>query len=353
MRIAESRVDLASHHQRTVIQRSENREFRELREFRPATGPTGPTRPALGLFQDSAPVSLSSRTKDSAGAELNSARAKSVDGEETIPGDPTINLLRHMLRDLFGLEVKTFDAKELNIDTEWHRELTVLQESRQIAAEGGSALAARSFRQETEQLSFAAEGVVRTTDGEEIRFALRFELQYQRTEELRVVAAENSRPRKDPLVLNFDGPAAQLADQTFHIDLDGDGSDDAPHLVGAGSGFLVFDRNGNGKLDGRHELFGPQTGDGFRELAQHDEDGNGWIDEGDAIWKALRLWSEGGLRWQHLDEAGVGAIGLGRVATPFELRLGNGDSGGQIGQTGLFLRNDGRAGTIQHLDLAI
>jgi hypothetical protein len=31
-------------------------------------------------------------------------------------------------------------------------------------------------------------------------------------------------------------------------------------------------------------LFGPQTGNGFAELAEYDEDKNNWIDENDSIY---------------------------------------------------------------------
>ena len=34
------------------------------------------------------------------------------------------------------------------------------------------------------------------------------------------------------------------------------------------------------------------TGDGFKDLAMYDEDGNGWIDENDEIFSKLLIWSK-------------------------------------------------------------
>lgn len=49
---------------------------------------------------------------------------------------------------------------------------------------------------------------------------------------------------KDPLVLDFGGPAAALSDVRFDFDLDGDGRKEQLPLL-SGSGFLAFDRNAN------------------------------------------------------------------------------------------------------------
>ena len=158
----------------------------------------------------------------------------------------------------------------------------------------------------------------------------------------------------DPLVLNFAGTAAQLTDQRFAFDLDADGSAEQINFAGPGSGFLVFDRNANGKVDNGRELFGPTSGDGFQELAALDGDGNGWIDENDAAYGQLQVWSRdaaGNEGLQSLAEAGVGAIALARIATPFSVKTEANELLGQIRSSGIFLQEDGTAGTIQQIDL--
>jgi hypothetical protein len=95
----------------------------------------------------------------------------------------------------------------------------------------------------------------------------------------------------DPLVINFDGTAAQLQDQRFAFDLNGDGETDNVPLLAGNRGYLALDTNQNALIDNGLELFGPGTGNGFAELARHDSDGNGWIDEADPVYQQLRVWT--------------------------------------------------------------
>ncbi|MGI6434133.1 MAG: hypothetical protein ACOX0F_02005 [Syntrophomonadaceae bacterium] len=79
------------------------------------------------------------------------------------------------------------------------------------------------------------------------------------------------------------------------------------------------------------ELFGPSTGNGFAELALYDEDGNGWIDEGDSVYARLKIWSkdeEGNDRLISVSDAGVGAIMLGNIDTPFTITNSSNEDAG-------------------------
>lgn len=212
-------------------------------------------------------------------------------------------------------------------------------------------------REESEQTRFSAEGVVRTRDGQEIRFSLQLEMQRHHREETwsRLHLGDAATP-VDPLVVNFDGTAAQLQDQRFTFDLQGDGEAEAVPLLAGGRGYLALDRNQNQRIDSGLELFGPATGNGFAELAAHDADGNGWIDENDAAFTQLRVWvpsadSAGHLRT--LQETGVGAIHLGAVDTPFSLRGTDHSTLGAVRATSAYLREDGTPGTVQQIDLAV
>jgi len=122
-------------------------------------------------------------------------------------------------------------------------------------------------------------------------------------------------------VINFSGTAAQLTDQRFAFDLNSDGKDEDIPFVAGGSGLLVFDRNNDLQVNDGRELFGPSTGNGFAELSRYDKDGNRWIDENEAIYNNLYVWtkdSEGNDQLRSLKESGVGAIyvtGLIRPST--------------------------------------
>ncbi|MCK7491413.1 MAG: hypothetical protein MZW92_06645 [Comamonadaceae bacterium] len=67
---------------------------------------------------------------------------------------------------------------------------------------------------------------------------------------------------KDPLVIGFDGTAAELSDTTFSFDLDGKRRGGGyPFFVGTGSGFLVLDKNGDGvTVNDGSELFRARRG---------------------------------------------------------------------------------------------
>ena len=158
----------------------------------------------------------------------------------------------------------------------------------------------------------------------------------------------------DPLVVNFNAPAASLTDEKFEFDIDADGRLDQVAMLGEGSGYLALDKNGDGQINDGSELFGPSTNNGFQELAQFDQDGSGWIDEGDDIFAGLRLWASNGrgeMTLVGLGVAGVGAIYLGHLETPFALKDENNEELGQVKRTGVFLREDGVAGTVQEVDL--
>lgn len=218
---------------------------------------------------------------------------------------------------------------------------------------------------ESESTTVCASGSVRTADGRCIDFDLevamqrQYEADYQKKE-------SGTWELKDPLVLNFPGKAAELADTRFDFDLDADGDQESVAGLGRGSAFLALDRNGDGAINDGRELFGALSGNGFADLKAYDTDGNNWIDEADAIYSQLRLWQPGadtaaagkagqegqGAGLQTLQEAGVGALWLGSVQSEFSLKDGDNQQQGQVRQTGVWLAENGEAGSLQQVDLA-
>jgi hypothetical protein len=208
---------------------------------------------------------------------------------------------------------------------------------------------------ESEAVHFATQGSVTTADGRQLDFSMSFSMSREFISETHL-SIKAGDALVDPLVLNFHAAAATLGERSFRFDLDMDGVADTISFVGEGSGFLALDNNNNGTIDDGSELFGPQTGNGFSELAAHDEDGNGWIDENDPVFDRLRIWSmdgDGNLKLEALGKSGVGAIYLGNVTTPFRLVGADGQANGQIARSGVYLKENGTAATIQHVDLHI
>lgn len=211
------------------------------------------------------------------------------------------------------------------------------------------------FMMEQESTSFSATGIVKTADGREINFGIDLEMSRgfagsfleSSTEEVILT---------DPLVINLESGTASVADQKFFFDLDADGDKEEISSLGQGSGFLAFDKNEDGEINDGSELFGTKSGDGFADLSKYDEDGNGWIDENDGIFKKLKVWTkdaEGKDKLLDLKSADVGAIYLGSANTQFHLNDTANKTDAVIQKTGVFLRESGTVGTVQHLDLAV
>lgn len=208
---------------------------------------------------------------------------------------------------------------------------------------------------ETEDTYFSTVGTVRTADGREINFNVDVGMSREFTSYLKNERKMNSVQMCDPLVINLDGNTAGLSDQKFFFDLDADGKEENISMLASGSGYLALDKNGDGIINDGRELFGTKNGDGFADLAQYDADGNGWIDEADPIWSQLKIWvknENGEDELYSLAQKGVGAICLQKAATDFALKTQENQDLGNIRSTGIFLFENGRAGTVQHLDVA-
>lgn len=213
----------------------------------------------------------------------------------------------------------------------------------------------QSWHIETEDTSFSTEGKVRTADGREISFNLEVGMsrQFREYYEENLILGEFM--MCDPLVINLEGNAADVSDQTFYFDIDADGETDEISRLGTGSGYLALDKNGDGIINDGSELFGTKSGNGFADLAEYDSDGNGWIDENDAVWNKLQIWCKdenGNDQLYRLADKGVGAICLKNVLTEFDVKnQTTGQTKASVRKTGIFLYENGAAGTIQHLDM--
>ncbi|MBQ7918523.1 MAG: hypothetical protein IJ324_01090 [Lachnospiraceae bacterium] len=211
------------------------------------------------------------------------------------------------------------------------------------------------YEYESETTSFSTSGSVKTADGREISINVDVTMSRSFTEYVKEeLKIQSFQKVYDPLVINFSGNTAKLTDQKFYFDIDMDGTKDNIARLGNGSGYLALDHNNDGIINDGSELFGPKSGDGFGELAEYDEDGNGWIDEGDLIWSRLKIWcqnEDGTGTLYRLSDKNVGAICLQNTKTQFSLKDVKNCEQGYIRSSGVFLFETGEAGTVQHLDL--
>lgn len=313
------------------------------------TGGANPARGAAVLPTDS--VSLSSA----------GLAAQTGDMPLTDRNQLQLTLIQMMLEMLTGHKAKLFSLADLTApgqDASLPAPGETSSSATTAPASAGYGLdyQYRESYTEREQTDWAASGVVHTADGQEIHFDLSLQMQYsyQETSQVHIQAGDRL-ATQDPLVLNFGGSAAELTNQKFQFDLNNDGQQENMAFATGGSGFLVLDKNGNGKIDNGSELFGPSSGNGYGELAAYDEDHNGWIDAGDRVFSQLQVLSknaQGQDQLRSLHDLGIGALSLAASPTPFAIKDEQNQLLAQVRNTSLFLQEDGKAGTMQQLDLA-
>lgn len=288
------------------------------------------------------------------------AASKTEDTADQASNDPKILLLIRMIESLTGKKVKLFNPNDLkhgNAAQVQSQKAPEAAQSAQNQRQGwGIEYDKHEAIHESEQTSFTAQGIIKTSDGKEIQFSLSLEMAREFSQQTDVSIRKGDAVRRDPLVINFGGNAAQLTDAKFSFDLNSDGTADNISFVGAGSGFLALDKNGNGVIDNGSELFGTQSGNGFADLAAYDSDKNNWIDENDAAYSKLQIWSKDAVGKDTLStlaQRNVGALYLGNIATPFDLKNSANDLQGQVRSSGIYLHEDGSAGTLQQVDLVV
>ena len=364
MKIDNSTIGLASQHASSRQHTVEESLRAWVGDRRPDFEQRGDARAEMRALAGQTVATLSDAGRQAAAqAAPHDTKAASATEDAANPAgnDPKMLMLIGLIEALTGRKVRLFDPGtmkpgEVAAPPQGH-------EGQQApAAENrpqgwGVEYDRRETLHETEMTRFEAAGVVRTSDGKEIRFKLSLEMSREFYQETSLSIREGDAVRrKDPLVINFAGTAAQLTDQKFAFDLDSDGKTDQISFVGSGSGFLALDKDGNGTIDDGSELFGTQSGNGFADLAAYDSDGNQWIDENDAVYSKLRVWSKDGSgadQLRTLAQHNVGALYLGNVATPFDLKNGANDLQGQVRSSGVYLNEDGTAGTLQQVDLVV
>ena len=317
--------------------------------------------PAISAAARAAQVSEMASTVDAVKRDADQQTQAIKDSVDAAEHDPRLLLIRQMVKMLTGQDIRIFSASELQTTTTVN--LNITQEASSQASQAperagyGIEYDRHEVFTETEQTDFQAQGVIRTTDGKEISFKLDLQMSRQYQEESNFSLRAGDGRRKDTLVINFNGSSAQLQSQRFSFDLEGNGQKDQVALLGANSGYLALDLNHNGKIDSGKELFGVQSGNGFADLAKYDDDGNGWIDENDAVYSQLRVWTptaDGAGKLATLKEKQVGALYLGSQSTPFELRnAANNQSLGAVRASGVWLAEDGKVGSLQQIDLTV
>lgn len=360
MKIESSNISLAaSSSQKTVHQKNES-----LRVWK--DGEDNPQPQAINAqFQDFIKkIADLMKDSESGSSKISSTQASDAEfGEYDISEEDKnkIRLINRMLEAITGKKVRFFIPKKFMIQndakmpTTYAHPAAVNAQTSQQRQGWGIDYQSHERYEENATMSFQANGSVTTADGRSVSITLNLDLQRSYVQESHL-SFKAGDALIDPLVINFDAASAELSASKYAFDINQDGKPENISFTKTGSGFLAFDRNLDGQINNGGELFGPSTGNGFMELSQFDEDGNNWIDENDSLFKNLQIWTKdenGKDQLFAIGEKGIGAIYLGAVQSAYALKTEHNDTLGQIQQTGIYLKENGTAGTIQHVDLKI
>lgn len=207
-------------------------------------------------------------------------------------------------------------------------------------------------------IEFSTSATIKTANAE---FSIDLSIAYSHEfyERNRTQIAIGEQKLKDPLVIHYDDSTNafdNISKMKFMFDIDKDGQADNIPLLKKGAGFLALDKNQNGKIDDGKELFGPNSGHGFTDLKYYDDDGNNWIDENDSIFKDLKIWQKddsGNDNLVALGKVGIGAIYLASVTSEFSYMQNSNQTDAQLAANSIFLKENGTAGVISEVDMAV
>jgi hypothetical protein len=206
-----------------------------------------------------------------------------------------------------------------------------------------------------EVLDFSSKGNIVLEDGKKIDFQMVFSLKSEHRKQ-ESVSFKAGDALVDPLVINFGNTSVGFSEITHTLDLDLNGKGDTFKFVNADSGFLALDKNSDGKINDGSELFGPSSGNGFEDLRAYDKDHNNWIDENDAIFDKLLIWTKdesGKEKFYTLKDKGIGALYLENISTKFDFEDKEENLQGIMQASSLFVKENGKVGSIHEIDVKI
>ncbi len=278
------------------------------------------------------------------------------DAEMPSEGDIKLFVLKQLLERLFGAKFRVMSKDDMPNGND----VTAPECCNEESADGAESASedwgfSYEFTEEQyrmEQVTFAAKGEVTLEDGTVFAFEAELSMKseiYTR----RSVSMKAGDALIDPLMLSK-GDSALLTDNVVPFDINADGTEDLIPELAQGTYTLAHDRNENGKIDDGSELFGPMSGNGFNELRLLDSDGNGWIDENDPMFYALRLWrkTQEGESLTDLASENIGAILAQAVDTPVALTHGT-ELLGRVRESGVYLTEKGIPGVIREVDVKV
>ena len=292
--------------------------------------------------------------------------SKEVQLEETYdrPLPPKIELMKVILEGYFGKEFGEFFSElDLQLNNQSDNNF---QDPNQIAAEGdennrididgmqfnsNDLLKVEQWQHHSQSLNYQMSGEF-NVNGKNIKMDYSFAIasEYKSYSSVEMTAAA----LKDPMLVQFGDQSIGQIKEHHKFDINQDGELNKLPVFFGDVGYLVYDKNQNLKADNGSELFGPQTGHGFNELAQLDSDENGFIDSDDEAFEHLYLWQpEQGNNLMSLTDAKIRAINTSAIDTPFNFYDTKGNIMAQIRQSSFAISDDNLGKGVHQIDVKI
>ena len=241
-----------------------------------------------------------------------------------LPTAPSkLDVVRQLLEYMLGhkINLATDQLPTDNSNNEIQPDTTTAPAATEPAFEISESMSIRE-----QSLATKFNGSVQTADGKNINLSVdEFIYKYESTYSVYAGVV------KDPLIINT-GPGS----------LNQTGTCDGLPQFSNGS-YLAIDKNKDGKIDVTHEILGMVSGDAFKDLAALDSDGNSWVDEADATWKDLFLYTNGSAC--KASDCNVGALYTNSLQTKFE------DTNMYITGKGVGLYENGEPAVLSRIEI--
>ena len=227
MKIQSAHIDLSSHRKSTV---------KDIRQssLKVWIGNRPPDLPGAGTA-DRARLSEQAR-------QAQPVRRQAEVGDENLTpmDDLKSKLVRMLLKILTGRDFKLFNPSELTPAASASATSTSAGQTSAPPPSAGYGLEFDDYAShyEYEAVSFSVQGTIQTQDGQSIPFSVDLNMSREfYSEQSQSLRAGDAR-KVDPLVLNFEGAAAQLTGTKFAFDLDSDGRSEQISGLAPGSGWV-------------------------------------------------------------------------------------------------------------------
>lgn len=280
------------------------------------------------------------------------------------PISPKLALLKQLVEQMTGKEINLAEqnvSDELTIEfrqavAEFEQQNTsdqgniVTVDGRKFNAQQQLLVAEKTLVQQ--QLAYDMQGSF-TIEGQqhELSLSLNYQHEFSILKEFEITAAE----LVDPLLVQYGKRTIGEVNSSVEFNLNEQHQQTNLPMFSGDVGYLVYDKNTNGKADDGSELFGPTTNHGFNELAELDDNGDGFISKNDAVFDHLYLWQDGsnGRQWLSLADANIEAIYLTPTTTPYNFYDDQLNVQAQIRQTSFAISSSLGATAVHQIDINV